>query len=113
MVMFHSYLTLLTILFYKSMKNIILLCSSQYLMMVITHNSYVSNNANHATYKDADDWGWFIIVKYFMMVITHNSFSILQYPVVGLDHFLPFFPYIGIIVPTDFHIFQGRYTTNQ
>ena len=24
------------------------------------------------------------------------------------------FPYIGIIIPTDFHIFQrGRYTTNQ
>ena len=86
-------------------------------MMVITHNSYFSNNANHATYKDADDWGWFIIVNYFMMVITHNSFSILQYLVVGLDHFL-FFPYIyiyiGIIIPTDFHIFQrGRYTTNQ
>ena len=79
------------------MKNIILLLSSQYLMMVITHNSYFSNNANHATYKDADDWGWFIIVNYFMMVITHNSFSILQYLVVGLDHFL-FFPYIYIYI---------------
>ena len=35
-------------------------------------------------------------------------------PVGGLEHVL-FFPYIfGIIIPTDFHIFQrGRYTTNQ
>ena len=31
----------------------------------------------------------------------------------GLEHFL-FFHVLGIIIPTDFHIFQrGRYTTNQ
>ena len=31
----------------------------------------------------------------------------------GLEHFL-FFHILGIIIPTDFHIFQrGRYTTNQ
>ena len=76
-------------------------------MMVITHNSYVSNNANHATYKDADDWGWFIIVKYFMMVITHNSFSILQYPVVGLDHFLPFFSIYWNYRPNWLSYFSG------
>ena len=34
-------------------------------------------------------------------------------PVGGLEHFL-FFHILGIIIPTDFHIFQrGRYTTNQ
>jgi hypothetical protein len=35
------------------------------------------------------------------------------YLVGGLEHFL-FFHILGIIIPTDFHIFQrGRYTTNQ
>ena len=35
------------------------------------------------------------------------------YRVGGLEHFL-FFHILGIIIPTDFHIFQrGRYTTNQ
>jgi len=39
--------------------------------------------------------------------------SSLPYLVGGLEHFL-FFPILGIIIPTDFHIFQrGRYTTSQ
>ena len=37
----------------------------------------------------------------------------LFYLIGGLEHFL-FFHILGIIIPTDFHIFQrGRYTTNQ
>ena len=32
----------------------------------------------------------------------------------GLEHFFLFFHILGIIIPTDFHIFQrGRSTTNQ
>ena len=42
--------------------------------------------------------------------IPHRPSS---YLVGGLEHFL-FFHILGIIIPTDFHIFQrGRYTTNQ
>ena len=38
---------------------------------------------------------------------------IISHQVGGLEHFL-FFHILGIIIPTDFHIFQrGRYTTNQ
>ena len=43
-------------------------------------------------------------------LLSTSKFSIL---VGGLDHFL-FFHILGIIIPTDFHIFQmGSYTTTQ
>ena len=42
-----------------------------------------------------------------------DCFSIFLELIGGLEHFL-FFDILGIIIPTDFHIFQrSRYTTNQ
>ena len=46
----------------------------------------------------------------YILIITGIYIYIL---VGGLEHF-SFFHILGIIIPTDFHIFQrGRYTTNQ
>ena len=48
-----------------------------------------------------------------MILIQFGSCTLFSYLVGGLEHFL-FFHIVGIIIPTDFHIFQrGRSTTNQ
>jgi hypothetical protein len=50
---------------------------------------------------------WFRFLQWGMRCIVNINL------VGGLEHFL-FFQILGIIIPTDFHIFQrGRYTTNQ
>ena len=50
---------------------------------------------------------WFRFLQWGMRCIVSINL------VGGLEHFL-FFQILGIIIPTDFHIFQrGRYTTNQ
>jgi hypothetical protein len=51
---------------------------------------------------------WFIIWS--IMVVNNNGYILAG----GLEHDFYEFPYIGnVIIPTDFHIFQGsRSTTN-
>ena len=55
------------------------------------------------------DISWYIMI-YLLFIISSNNRTFL---VGGLEHVL-LFHILGIIIPTDFHIFQrGRYTTNQ
>ena len=52
----------------------------------------------------------YIVTLYYIVVLLYCVHNFL---VGGLEHFL-FFPIVGMMIQSDFHIFQrGRYTTKQ